>query len=710
MARTRCITDRALSWGSTLALALAAFTGIPASPAAADNAPLVDEAFSGVTVPEGKWFSNSKGGAKDRTGFACLTAASGTQGPLKACKGGKAIDKAGRGALRLTGSARGQSGFAVLNTAFPSHQGVSATFDAYQYGTTTGGTFKTGKKKGKPVGGGADGITVFLLDGSVSPKDSGNVGGGNGYVGIEGGYIGVTLDQWGNMADPGKSKAPGGPGRTPNSVTVRGATSAKNPWIHTKKMPRPIAVDGAKSRSKAIRKVKADLTPSGRFSIAVDFGDGKGYVTLVNKVDIDSVKGQPALPETLKIGFAAGTGDNTAVHEIANVDVDTLGPDLSIKRTTDGDIVAGGTGTIHYTVSNDPNAGPSDQPVTFHRHFGDGLTPTDASGDGWDCTYTDTDVDCTRPGTGGDSLPPGASYPPVDIPLQAAPDASGDVPTEGDVSTPDDKNPKNDEDKTPIPVKPQTGLSIAVAGNPDTYTAGADVAFAIAVGNEGPSDAKGAPLSVQLPKYLAGAVCRTADGKTCGTADPDGKLNFPVDVPAGGEKDFTVTGTTPGDSTDPITARAHVSPPPDTVDELCDGGCSDSATLEGQAVTSLAVTETHRPDPYSAGQQLTMTITVTNGGPSDAIGARIKDQLPEQLRKFSWTCKAAAGSACGSAKGQGDIDETVDVAANSQVVYTVTGVVAPAIITDSVGVTPPDSVTDTSCAEGCSAGDQVAVH
>lgn len=57
-----------------------------------------------------------------------------------------------------------------------------------------------------------------------------------------------------------------------------------------------------------------------------------------------------------------------------------------------------------------------------------------------------------------------------------------------------------------------------------------------------------------------------------------------------------------------------------------DAGCAD-----------LAITKVDNPDPITLGQDLTYTVTVSNGGPSDASGVTVTDQLPAEVAFVSAT-------------------------------------------------------------------------
>jgi len=102
--------------------------------------------------------------------------------------------------------------------------------------------------------------------------------------------------------------------------------------------------------------------------------------------------------------------------------------------------------------------------------------------------------------------------------------------------------------------------------------------------------------------------------------------------------------------------------------------------------------------PYVSGSPLTYTITVSNAGPSDVIGAQVVDVLPLALAGFGWTCTASGvGASCGTAAGTGDIDALVTLPVGMSVTFAVTGTV-PAGITgaliNTATVNPPIGAID----------------
>ncbi|MEU8434672.1 hypothetical protein AB0F18_17450 [Streptomyces sp. NPDC029216] len=86
-------------------------------------------------------------------------------------------------------------------------------------------------------------------------------------------------------------------------------------------------------------------------------------------------------------------------------------PLLSISKSHTGTVTQGGTGTYTISVSNAANAQPTTGTVTVTDTMPTGVTPTAASGTGWNCSISGQTVTCTR----SDALAPGASYPTITV-------------------------------------------------------------------------------------------------------------------------------------------------------------------------------------------------------------------------------------------------------------------------------------------------------
>ncbi len=134
-----------------------------------------------------------------------------------------------------------------------------------------------------------------------------------------------------------------------------------------------------------------------------------------------------------------------------------------------------------------------------------------------------------------------------------------------------------------------------------------------------------------------------------------------------------------------------------------DGDWVIRAVVDCQSASSEAdvgVAMSADPPQYTAGEPLTYTITVHNAGPGPASSTTIVDAFPGAYVGASWTCAPSSGASC-AANGSGTIADTANLPPGSEVVYTVTGTVAPGTtgtLTNSATavVGPPASDPDTS--------------
>lgn len=184
-----------------------------------------------------------------------------------------------------------------------------------------------------------------------------------------------------------------------------------------------------------------------------------------------------------------------------------------------------------------------------------------------------------------------------------------------------DTDPSNNSDTATTTVTPSADLGVTKSG-PPTVTAGSNVSYTITVTNSGPSDATGVSLTDSLPPDLT-LVSMTQNsgpafnctGTTCTIA------TFPL----GATTTFTlVAHVASSATTTPVSNTANVSATSGDPNSLNDMS-STSATLTRSADMSVVKSG---PATIIAGTNITYTVTVTNGGPSDALNATMSDTTP----------------------------------------------------------------------------------
>ncbi|MBC6607756.1 T9SS type A sorting domain-containing protein [Hymenobacter sp. BT188] len=233
----------------------------------------------------------------------------------------------GTGYLRLTDATNNQAGTAIDQTAFPAPQGFSISFEFFSYGRT--GTS------------GADGFSVYLIDGATSNFRIGADGGSLGYAqrkrdansatitpGVSNGYVGIGIDEYGNYSNASEARSGGlvASGLTPDAVTIRGkgngTASTDYPYIASSGQlgfSLDVAAAQAQEGSGDYRRAFIDFIPftnaSGvtAYRITVRIQHGNTVTTALSNVEL------PPPPPTLRIGFSGSTGLFNNTHEIRNL-------------------------------------------------------------------------------------------------------------------------------------------------------------------------------------------------------------------------------------------------------------------------------------------------------------------------------------------------------------------------------------------------------
>lgn len=259
-------------------------------------------------------------------------------------------DKDGEGWLRLTTNEGNQTGYAFIDQAFSSKNGVFVDFEFKSWG-----------------GNGADGIAVFLFDGSIS-KDkfkTGAFGGALGYsadessYGLTGGYLGLGLDEFGNFLGNANGKQ-GNLNRTQNTISLRGKTVTNNSLgfsVNAKTSNLYLAhsqVESAKHGASRVdsgsstRPIDTDYYRRVQIEMNEVVNDKNATVYRIQVrwavkpggqfYDLFSYDYTEKPYNTFKLGFAASTGGQNNYHEIRNLFATTPGG-VVIEKVADKSMV-----------------------------------------------------------------------------------------------------------------------------------------------------------------------------------------------------------------------------------------------------------------------------------------------------------------------------------------------------------------------------------
>ena len=122
----------------------------------------------------------------------------------------------------------------------------------------------------------------------------------------------------------------------------------------------------------------------------------------------------------------------------------------------------------------------------------------------------------------------------------------------------------------------------------------------------------------------------------------------------------------------------------------------------------IAVSKTNQQTFVSPGEVLTYTIIVENLTAVEVDSITVTDILPHTLDSATanWICTADASSACMQDSGTGDIQTSIDLGSNAQVLFELSVTVIadePETVLNSVTVALPDGLTDRNLANNQSA-------
>jgi uncharacterized repeat protein (TIGR01451 family) len=284
---------------------------------------------------------------------------------------------------------------------------------------------------------------------------------------------------------------------------------------------------------------------------------------------------------TVKAGAApeANPGNNT--DDPTGIPVEpqkpaAKGPNLAVPIDGQGNFAPGGTGMLTATVSNNKEAGPTTSAVTLTIPVPDGVKVTTVTGYGWYCKATDQAVICSRPGTGGDALQPGATYPAANVNTVTDPDGPTSVSVSAKVDIDGDTDP-SDNVAGPLTL-PKPGLQVGMTIKPNPYSPGGKLTYTITVTNTGPKQADNVKLTGAVANVGRDVpwTCAASEGSTCPAESGTGKIATAISVAPGGTVTFTADCEIPEGVAVPLTGSATiVSLPPDP---NCTKGCTVTAT------------------------------------------------------------------------------------------------------------------------------------
>jgi uncharacterized repeat protein (TIGR01451 family) len=290
----------------------------------------------------------------------------------------------------------------------------------------------------------------------------------------------------------------------------------------------------------------------------------------------------------------------------------------------------------------------------------------------------------------------------ADVPSSYTGDLMNTATVDAPVGTTDPDPTNNTDEETDTP-NPLVDMEIVKTSAATTYTAGGTVTWTVTVTNNGPSDAVGAKVSDDIDNALTNVTWTTSTSGSASVLVPTGTgdlVNQVVNIPAGSGNSvtYTITASVPSSFTGNLVNTATVAPPTGVTD-TDNTNDSDPETDTPAPVSDLAIVKTSTSSTYTPGGTVTWTITVTNNGPSDVVGAKVSDDINNSLTNVSWTAVTNGTATAANLSGTGDlVNELVSIAsgAGNSVVYTVTATVPSSFTGNLVNTATVDAPTGTT--------------
>ncbi|MGB7891150.1 MAG: DUF4347 domain-containing protein, partial [Microcoleus sp.] len=475
---------------------------------------LVDETFQDASLI-GPWIS----GVSGPSDLPALTAGTGTESFP-----GLNIDPLGTGALRLTSRSFDQSTFAIYNSQVPVSSGLKIVFDIFAYNGTS--------RPPIPANLTGDGISFFLIDGTVTPTKAGGFGGSLGYAqntdenqsGLLGGYLGIGFDEFGSFSTQNEGRVGGIPGGIrPDSVTLRGSEASEYKFLTSNFVPggvdnipnfvtppiNPITTtrEPARRRVQVILQPPTSATPN-RLTVNFDLNNNGVFTdegeTIIDIANLEEEINEP-IPATFKFGFAGSTGDATNIHDVRTLSIQTIDVPLTtadVASTKTGPAAAAPGSRITYTITT-VNNGPNDaENVVVEDQLPDGAVFGSAEGDG---TFNPTTglVSWNIP-----NLPVGGSETrtvTITAPTTLGPITNSVFSSSSTIDpVPANNSGSSPEARVTTTITNDSADVVTVKSGPPTAAAGSTVTYTITATNSGPSAATNVAISDTIVPGLTG--------------------------------------------------------------------------------------------------------------------------------------------------------------------------------------------------------------
>jgi uncharacterized repeat protein (TIGR01451 family) len=215
-------------------------------------------------------------------------------------------------------------------------------------------------------------------------------------------------------------------------------------------------------------------------------------------------------------------------------------------------------------------------------------------------------------------------------------------------------------------------LAISINNSVSSVRRGASVTYTVTLSNLGPSTITAAILQFVVPSSLAASEVLVIDG----AFDPGSGAWTGLNLAAGQSATLQVIGQVSALASGQLSVGVSVASAPGTIDpsQANNSAADTDSVIKGDA--DLGVSISNGLTSVAAGDAISYSVVVTNGGPIDIENGRIVTQMPAQLQGVVWSCSASPGASC-PGSGSGNLDLEVALPAGGEITFTISGTVNP---------------------------------
>ncbi|SHH08126.1 beta strand repeat-containing protein, partial [Pedobacter caeni] len=275
------------------------------------------------------------------------------------------------------------------------------------------------------------------------------------------------------------------------------------------------------------------------------------------------------------------------------------------------------------------------------------------------------------------------------------PGFSGQLLNNATVTPSEPGNPPVTSTDVTTTVTNKSGVRIVKSG-PTSVEAGKTVNYTLELSNAGPGNAMNVAVTDAVPAQLTGvnwiATANSGAVIRSGATGTGNAVALNVDLPAGsGTVTVNITAQVPANAVNGSIINTATATPVEPGNPAVP---SDPVTTNIVNNAQLSFVKSG-PAALNSGEAIRYTLAISNAGPSDAKGVKVKDVVPAQVTGVSWTSTLAGGAtiSSGASGAVNDVDITADVPANGSILVTITGKVSPVfagILLNKAALTPAD--------------------